>query len=59
MRAGDGGGRGTGENAVAVAEKRPGRKDDAGLLHPSWEAAKRAKEAKAAATFQGTKVVFA
>jgi hypothetical protein len=35
-----------------------GKKDDAGTLHPSWEAAKKAKEAKQTAAFQGKKVVF-
>jgi len=35
-----------------------GKKDDAGPLHPSWEAAKKAKEAKQMASFQGKKVVF-
>lgn len=33
-------------------------RDDSGPLHPSWEAAKKAKEAKVTATFQGKKVTF-
>jgi hypothetical protein len=51
--------RATGENAVTVTPKPRGmgKKDDVGVLHPSWQAAKKAKEAKKAATFQG-KVTF-
>ncbi|APA08614.1 hypothetical protein SS1G_02337 [Sclerotinia sclerotiorum 1980 UF-70] len=33
-------------------------RDDVGVLHPSWEAAKKAKDEKAKATFSGKKVVF-
>ncbi|ESZ95594.1 hypothetical protein SBOR_3990 [Sclerotinia borealis F-4128] len=33
-------------------------RDDVGILHPSWEAAKKAKDEKAKATFSGKKVVF-
>ncbi|TGO26752.1 hypothetical protein BPAE_0053g00050 [Botrytis paeoniae] len=33
-------------------------RDDVGVLHPSWEAAKKAKDDKAKATFSGKKVVF-
>jgi hypothetical protein len=53
-------GRPTGENAVAMKPRvrGMGKKDDAGPLHPSWEAAKKAKEAKQMASFQGKKVVF-
>ncbi|EHK98966.1 putative BUD22 family protein C4F10.06 [Glarea lozoyensis 74030] len=51
-------GRATGENAVAPLEKRAGKKDDVGVLHPSWQAAKKAKEEKKAAKFEGKKVVF-
>jgi hypothetical protein len=52
--------RATGENAVAVEPKKRGmgKKDDVGVLHPSWQAAKKAKEAKKTATFQGKKVTF-
>jgi hypothetical protein len=52
--------RATGENAIAVEPKKRGmgRKDDVGVLHPSWQAAKKAKDAKKAATFQGKKVTF-
>ncbi|KAL4922480.1 BUD22-domain-containing protein [Aspergillus aurantiobrunneus] len=57
---------GTGSNAMAMtAERRPEKitKDskkaqDDKPLHPSWEAAKKAKEQKATASFQGKKVVF-
>lgn len=50
----------TGENAVAVKPRARGmgKKDDTGPLHPSWEAAKKAKQAKQSASFQGKKVVF-
>lgn len=33
-------------------------RDDDGPIHPSWEAAKKAKEAKATAPFQGKKITF-
>lgn len=43
----------------AGSTKKPPRKDDSGPLHPSWEAAKRAKEKKAApVSFQGKKISF-
>lgn len=50
----------TGENAVAVEPRNKGvmKRDDVGKLHPSWEAAKKAKEVKKTATFQGKKVTF-
>jgi len=50
----------TGENAIAVEPRKRGlgRKDDVGVLHPSWQAAKKAKELKKTATFQGKKVTF-
>jgi hypothetical protein len=68
-RAGGKGGRGVfvkdreqsaGDNVIAVKPKARGmgKNDDAGPLHPSWEAAKKAKEAKQTASFQGKKVVF-
>lgn len=52
--------RSTGENAVAVVPKARGmgKKDDAGPLHPSWEARKIAKATQNTAKFQGKKVVF-
>jgi len=52
--------RATGENAIAIEPKKRGmgKKDDVGVLHPSWQAAKKAKEAKKMATFQGKKVTF-
>jgi hypothetical protein len=38
--------------------KKPKKRDDEGRLHPSWEAAKKAKEHKPTAAFQGKKIVF-
>ncbi|KAI9369070.1 Bud-site selection protein [Aspergillus egyptiacus] len=69
---GDGGRRkfGTGSNAMAMSGKdrmqqqgkenpRGGKKaQDDKPLHPSWEAARKAKEQKATASFSGKKVVF-
>ncbi|KAL5342782.1 BUD22-domain-containing protein [Aspergillus crustosus] len=64
---------GTGSNAMAMTGKtrdmgqggggggvgRPKKaQDDGKPLHPSWEAARKAKEAKSMASFQGKKVVF-
>ncbi|KAJ0421658.1 BUD22-domain-containing protein [Aspergillus carlsbadensis] len=59
---------GTGSNAMAMgAEKRTGsqrgpaagkKPQDDKPLHPSWEAARKAKEQKTTAAFQGKKVVF-
>ncbi|RFU24710.1 hypothetical protein B7463_g11624, partial [Scytalidium lignicola] len=68
-RVGARGGRGrnfatvTGENAIAVTPRNrttaiSKKRDDVGTLHPSWLAAKKAKEMKKTATFQGKKVVF-
>jgi hypothetical protein len=54
------GGRGparTGENALPLGPKKT-KRDDTGSLHPSWLAAKAAKEKKVDATPQGKKVVF-
>ncbi|KAL3421773.1 NADH-ubiquinone oxidoreductase 30.4 kDa subunit [Phlyctema vagabunda] len=50
----------TGENAIAVQPRKRGlgKKDDAGPLHESWMAAKKAKEAQKAASFQGKKITF-
>lgn len=52
--------RGTNENALPVEPRKRGmgRKDDVGVLHPSWQAAKKAKEMKKTAKFEGKKVVF-
>jgi hypothetical protein len=53
----------TGANDIAIS-KRPSetkkpKRDDTGPLHPSWEAAKRAKEKKSApVAFQGKKISF-
>jgi hypothetical protein len=46
-----------GANAVPVAKKKT-KRDDVGTLHPSWQAAKAAKEKKMNAVPQGKKVVF-
>lgn len=51
------GGHGSGANNDPVASRVEGKKDD-GPLHPSWEAAKKAKEQKKNVAFQGKKVVF-
>lgn len=50
----------TGSNGVGVSDRKPPpKKDDSGPLHPSWEAAKKAKEAKSKpVTFTGKKVTF-
>ena len=46
-------------NVGASDAKKPPRKDDSGPLHPSWEAAKRAKEKRdAPVPFQGKKISF-
>ena len=50
-------GRGSGANGYPVASRVKGKKDEA-PLHPSWEAAKKAKELKRNVAFQGKKVVF-
>ncbi|PSN75240.1 Bud-site selection protein [Corynespora cassiicola Philippines] len=47
----------SGENATPLGTKKP-KRDDAGALHPSWAAAKAAKEKKLEAKPQGKKVVF-
>jgi hypothetical protein len=53
-------GRATGDTSTAIGERKRGmgKKDDVGVLHPSWQAAKKAKEMKKSAAFQGKKVVF-
>ncbi|SLM33803.1 Bud-site selection protein, BUD22 [Lasallia pustulata] len=53
-------GRGASGASGANSEIVGGRKTkmEEGPLHPSWEAAKKAKEQKKTATFQGKKVVF-
>lgn len=37
---------------------KPKHRDDDGPIHPSWAAAKKAKEAKVTAPFQGKKITF-
>jgi hypothetical protein len=51
----------TGENAAPLGERRGrglGKKDDVGVLHPSWIAAKKAKDEKKNVEFKGKKVTF-
>lgn len=50
----------TGENAIAVEPRKRGmgKKDDVGVLHPSWQAAKKAKDLKKTAKFEGKKMTF-
>jgi len=48
----------SGANSETVGVKKAKLTAGAGALHPSWEAAKRAKEQKNTAPFQGKKVVF-
>ncbi|KAK4635775.1 hypothetical protein CLAFUW4_00706 [Fulvia fulva] len=51
--------RNPGQTKPAAEVKTKPRKDDSGPLHPSWEAAKRAKEKKSApVAFQGKKISF-
>ncbi|KAF2837455.1 Bud-site selection protein [Patellaria atrata CBS 101060] len=50
---------GSGANVVPLKQRPKAKKrDDEGRLHPSWEAAKKAKEIKQTAQFQGKKIVF-
>lgn len=51
------GGHGSGANSNPVVARVRAKKED-GPLHPSWEAAKKAKEQKKNVAFQGKKVVF-
>ncbi|KAF4633104.1 hypothetical protein G7Y89_g5016 [Cudoniella acicularis] len=55
---GDRGFKGTGDNAIPTGKRGMGKKDDVGVLHPSWQAAKKVKEEKQTAKFAGKKVVF-
>ena len=48
----------TGANSDPVKLRKSKSKEISGSLHPSWEAAKKAKEQKTTAPFQGKKVVF-
>ncbi|KAF2439358.1 Bud-site selection protein [Karstenula rhodostoma CBS 690.94] len=47
----------SGANELPLGPKKP-KKDDAGILHPSWLAAKAAKEKKMAVKPTGKKLVF-
>ncbi|EFX00561.1 cellular morphogenesis protein [Grosmannia clavigera kw1407] len=60
---GGGGAKKTGDMTAAAAatgsrKETKRSKDDAGPLHPSWEAAKAAKEKAQTATFTGKKITF-
>lgn len=61
MGKGKAGGRGaksTGANSDPVGTRKQTKQVTDGPLHPSWEAARKAKEQKKAVPFQGKKVVF-
>ncbi|KAK1983403.1 NADH-ubiquinone oxidoreductase 30.4 kDa subunit [Colletotrichum cereale] len=49
-----------GQRAAAPERKPkpPPKRDDEGVLHPSWQARKKAKEEQTTAAFQGTKITF-
>jgi hypothetical protein len=50
---------GTSSNAEPIGQRKPSAKEMAQKpLHPSWEAAKKTKEQKSHAGFQGKKIVF-
>ncbi|KAF2271334.1 Bud-site selection protein [Westerdykella ornata] len=48
----------SGENLRELGPRRVAKRDDTGPLHPSWQAAKAAKEKELMAKPQGTKIVF-
>jgi hypothetical protein len=48
----------SGDNLIELGPRKKTKRDDTGALHPSWQAAKAAKEKKMMAKPQGTKVVF-
>lgn len=55
------GGRGperSGENTTALGARKATKRDDSGPIHPSWQAAKAAKEKKMIAKPEGKKIVF-
>jgi hypothetical protein len=45
-------------NRLENTRPKPNHRDDGGRLHPSWEAAKKAKEMKQNNQFTGTKITF-
>ncbi|KAF2117398.1 Bud-site selection protein [Lophiotrema nucula] len=47
----------SGENATPLGQRKP-KRDDAGALHPSWAAAKAAKEKKVDVKPMGKKITF-
>ncbi|GAB7349285.1 hypothetical protein MBLNU459_g8430t1 [Dothideomycetes sp. NU459] len=58
-RSGDNNARDRGaDRGITSAPPKKKHRDDEGPIHPSWEAAKKAKEAKATAPFQGKKITF-
>jgi hypothetical protein len=52
------GDQGAQEQQAPPKPPKPMKRDDAGTLHPSWEARKKAKEAQKAVAFTGSKVTF-
>jgi hypothetical protein len=48
----------TGPNNDPVKTRKPKTKEVEGTLHPSWEAARKAKEQKVTGAFQGKKITF-
>jgi hypothetical protein len=48
----------SGENTTALGSRKVTKRDDSGPIHPSWQAAKAAKEKKMVAKPAGKKIVF-
>lgn len=48
----------SGSNEIALGPRKKAKRDDVGALHPSWQAAKAAKEKKMVAKPAGKKIVF-
>ncbi|KAF2649199.1 Bud-site selection protein [Lophiostoma macrostomum CBS 122681] len=48
----------SGENATALGARKVTKRDDSGPIHPSWQAAKAAKERKMVVKPEGKKIVF-
>lgn len=47
-----------GRDTQRAEAARPVKKDDEGPLHPSWQAAKKAKDSQKGLAFSGSKIVF-
>ena len=58
IRTSGGGPMNSGANSAPVGNKRNITKGKDGSLHPSWEAARKAKEQKQTIKFEGKKVIF-